>query len=201
MSAWKPTVSGQADLLEQLQHVFPTVHAAPADLALGGEPLAVVLRRPWPLPGRSRRSSWCCPCGSFAQSATPQAESMRTTPCGRMPSSRSFAAIRQALRTWPTNFARSSALPMAEPPPVGGHTGATSEPTTKPFARILSASALMSSSLLSMETCGSNRNRSTPSNLTPLTSARAVRSSIVSRSMQGSAPGLPLPTSPGHMAL
>jgi len=29
----------------------------------------------------------------------------------------------------------------------------------------------------------------------------AVRSSMVSRSMHGSAPGLPLPTNPGHMAL
>ena len=31
--------------------------------------------------------------------------------------------------------------------------------------------------------------------------AAAVRSSIVSRSMHGSAPGLPLPTRPGHIAL
>src|SRR6185436_14903501 len=51
-----------------------------------------------------------------------------------------------------------------------------------------------------MLTCGSNRNRSTPSNLTPSTDASAVRSSIVSRSMGGSPSG-PLPTSPGHIAL
>ena len=31
---------------------------------------------------------------------------------------------------------------MAEPPPVGGQTGATTEPTTKPLAAILSASRL-----------------------------------------------------------
>ena len=53
----------------------------------------------------------------------------------------------------------------------------------------------------SMSTCGANRNRSTPSNLTPSTSAFAVRSSIVSRSMDGSASGEPLPTTPGQAAL
>src|SRR5712692_11134596 len=51
-----------------------------------------------------------------------------------------------------------------------------------------------------MLTCGSKRNRSTPSNFTPLTEALAVKASIVSRSMGGSESG-PLPTRPGHMAL
>ena len=51
-----------------------------------------------------------------------------------------------------------------------------------------------------MLTCGANRKRSTPSNLMPSTSAAAVRSSIVSRSMAGSDPS-PLPTTPGHAAL
>ena len=32
--------------------------------------------------------------------------------------------------------------PIAEPPPVGGHTGATSDPTIRSFERILSASRL-----------------------------------------------------------
>ena len=50
--------------------------------------------------------------------------------------------MRQALRTCPTNRLRSSSLPIAEPPPVGGHTGATTEPTTKPFDRTLSARRL-----------------------------------------------------------
>ena len=62
---------------------------------------------------------------------------------------------------------RSSSLPIAEPPPVGGQTGATSDPTTRFLPRILSASLFRSSSVESMLTCGSNRNRSTPSNLTP----------------------------------
>src|SRR5262249_49530546 len=91
--------------------------------------------------------------------------------------------------------------PIAQPPPVGGHTGATTDPTTKPFAAILSANCLIPPSSISMLVCGSKRNRSTPSKRMPSTSAFAVRSSMVSRSMQGSAPGLPLPTRPGHMAL
>ena len=139
--------------------------------------------------------------GFFSQSVTLHAESIRTTPCGRIPSARNFCAMRQAFSTWTTNFFRSSASPMAEPPPVGGQTGATTEPMTNPLAQILSASFFKPFSSMSMLTWGSKRNRSTPSNLTPLTSALAVRSSMVSRSMQGSAPGLPLPTKPGHMAL
>src|ERR1041385_4073608 len=118
-----------------------------------------------------------------------------------MPISRSFFAIRHALRTCVTKFLRSSSLPIAEPPFVGPHTGATTDPTARFFAPILSASALIWSSVESIETCGSNRKRSTPSNFWPSTSAFAVYSSIVSRSIAGSAPGLPLPTRPGHMAL
>src|SRR5229473_107771 len=108
--------------------------------------------------------------------------------------------MRQALRTWVTNFRRCSSVPMAEPPSVGPQTGATTDPMTNPLARILSASALIWSSLALMFTCGSKRNRSTPSNFTPLTEALAVKASIVSRSMGGSESG-PLPTRPGHMAL
>ena len=89
---------------------------------------------------------------------------------------------------------------MAEPPPVGGQTGATTEPITRLRWRALSASAFSSSSEASMLTCGSNRNRSKPSNLTPSTSAAAVRSSIVSSGIGGSESG-PLPTTPGQAAL
>ena len=107
---------------------------------------------------------------------------------------------RQALRTCVTKFLRSSSLPIAEPPPVGGHTGATSDPTTRLRDATWSASRFRSSSDASMLTCGSKRKRSTPSNFTPPTFAAAVRFSIVSRSIGGSESG-PLPTSPGHMAL
>ena len=131
------------------------------------------------------------PSGSFDQSAGLDAESMRTTPYLRMPMSRSVLPIAHALRTCVTNFLRSSSLPIAEPPPVGGQTGATKDPTASPFAAILSASRFNSAPVASMLTCGSKRNRSTPSNATPLTDVFAVRSSIVSRSIGGSAPGFP----------
>ena len=62
------------------------------------------------------------------------------TPYLRMPMVLSFLAISQALRTWVTNALRSSSVPIAEPPPVGGHTGATSDPTTRPRRAMLSAS-------------------------------------------------------------
>ena len=81
--------AGSVGQLEQLHHPLPAMHAAPADFALGGEPLAVVggdVARPG---GRSRRSSSGCLRGRLSQSPGPAAESMRTTPYGRTPSSRS----------------------------------------------------------------------------------------------------------------
>src|SRR3954452_23272626 len=51
-----------------------------------------------------------------------------------------------------------------------------------------------------MLTWGSKRNRSTPSNLWPSTSAAAVRSSMVSSPIGGSLSS-PLPTTPGQAAL
>src|SRR5712671_1230855 len=103
---------------------------------------------------------------------------MRTTPYGRAPSSRSRLAIRQPLRTWSVNFLRSPSLPIAEPPPVGGQTGATTEPITSPRDRTLSASFFKSSSVESMSTCGAKRKTSTPSNLTPSTSAWTVKAEV-----------------------
>ena len=84
-----------------------------------------------------------------------------------MPRSLSFLPIAQALRTCVTKSCGPRRSPIAAPPPVGGHTGATSEPTTNPRAAILSRSRFSSSSVASMLTCGSNRNRSTPSNFAP----------------------------------
>jgi hypothetical protein len=126
---------------------------------------------------------------------------MRITPYFLTPCAFSNFAMRQAFFTANTNFSCASGPPKAVSPTVPGHTGATSEPTASPFAAILSAITLRSSSEMSMFVCGSKRKRSTPSNFVPFTSACAVMSSIVSRSMNGSAPGLPLPTRPGHMAL
>src|SRR6266545_5887630 len=118
-----------------------------------------------------------------------------------MPRSFSLFPIAHALRTWLRNAPRSPLPPMADPPPVGGQTGATSDPTSSPFPPIFSVSRFRSSSAASMLTCGSNKNKSTPSNRAPFARAAAVRFNIVSRSIGGSAPGPPLPTRPGHMAL
>jgi len=125
---------------------------------------------------------------------------MRITPYGRTPSARSLPPMTQALRTISTKRARCAASPIAEPPPTGGHTGATMEPITRSFARTLSASAFSSSSDASMLVCGSAAKMSMPSNFWPFTSAAAVSSSIVSRLIGGSDSG-PLPTRPGHIAL
>ena len=43
MSAWKPSVFGPVDGFQQLDHVPRAVHAAPADFALGRQPLAEFL--------------------------------------------------------------------------------------------------------------------------------------------------------------
>ena len=138
--------------------------------------------------------------GSLAQSPALAAESMRTIPDFRMPRSRNLRPMRQDFFTCVRNAARSASLPMAEPPPVGGHTGATREPARSPLAARFSARRARSSSEESISVCGSERKRSTPSNRTPSTAAAAVRFSMVSRSIGGSESG-PLPTSPGHMAL
>ena len=66
--------------------------------------------------------------------------------------------MRQPLWTCSRNFLRPSPSSIAEPPPVGGQTGATTEPIVRPRDGTLSARALSSSSVASMLTCGRNRN-------------------------------------------
>ena len=147
MSAWKPSVFGRFDQLEQLDHALPAVHAAPADFAFGREPLAVALRRRRRLRGRSRRSSSCCRPDPSPSRAGPPAESMRTTPYGRTPSSRSFLAMRQALRTCVDELL---ALLLARPSPSRRRSAA--RPARRPSRRrdlrdaTLSASRFRSSS-------------------------------------------------------
>ena len=138
--------------------------------------------------------------GSFAHSSTPVAESIRITPYSLIFRSRSLRPMRHAFLTWVRKPVRCVSSPMAEPPPVPPQTGATSEPAFRFFDANFPASAWRSSSDESMSVCGSDRNRSTPSNPTPSTRAAAVRFSIVSKSIGGSEPG-PFPTSPGHIAL
>src|SRR5690606_26137658 len=78
--------------------------------------------------------------------------------------------------------------------------GATKDPMFRLRPDTLSASRLIPSSDISRSKCGSNTPISTPSNLTPSTSAAAVISNIVSNGITGSESG-PFPTMPGQVAL
>jgi hypothetical protein len=175
------------------------VHATPADFTLGSETFPKALSNVGSL-----AEGLCDPLGAVLRVLGPLLDAGRRIDAhdavrpntqlaqlGRNPTSLEHL-LDELLSILPS--------PIADPPPVGGQTGATTEPTTNPFEAILSATRFKSSSLMSMLMCGSKRKMSTPSNFTPLTSAFAVRSSMVSRSMAGSESG-PLPTRPGHMAL
>ena len=61
------------------------------------------------------------------------------TPYFLTPCCSNTLAIRHAIFTADKNFSRDSASPIAESPTVPGQTGATSEPTAKPWLAILSA--------------------------------------------------------------
>jgi hypothetical protein len=90
--------------------------------------------------------------------ATPNsAESMRITPYFRTPCCSNTLAIRQAIFTAERNFSRAAASPIAESPTVPGQTGATSDPTVKPWAAIMSAIARSSASVASGFVCGRKR--------------------------------------------
>src|ERR1700730_5017288 len=80
------------------------------------------------------------PSGSWTQLAGSVAESIRTTPEGLMPGLRGLRALQEDFLTGSIKRCRSSALPMADPPPVGGQTGATTEPTVRFLEAIFSAS-------------------------------------------------------------
>ena len=129
--------------------------------------------------------------------------SVRRRPA-RTPNSRNFFAMRQALRTWSTNFSRSSVEPIARTAarrrPDWSHHGADGK-TRDP--------AIFSANLLnpvigqiSMETWGSYKGRGRLHRISRhLPAAFAVKSSIVSRSKPRFRAGLPFPTNPGHIAL
>ncbi len=70
---------GLADPFEQVHHRAPGVHAAPADLALGGEAFAVVAAMRAACLKVAAMRFWL-PSGSLAQSLGLHAESNRTTP-------------------------------------------------------------------------------------------------------------------------
>ena len=90
---------------------------------------------------------------------------------------------------------------MAEPPPVGGQTGATTEPTTKPLAANL-IRELFDAVIVDID-AGMRIEKE---------DINAIESNAIDFGFggqvehrvevdAGSAPGLPLPTRPGHMAL
>ena len=144
MSAWNPTVSGsptrsrRSTILRQecmpAQQISPSAaRRSPCSRAILPASLNVSAILAW------------LPEGSPAQSPGPVAESIRTTPFGRTPSSRSVRAMWQPLWTCLRNCLRPSPSSIAEPPPVGGQTGATTVPMVRPRERTLSARILRSS--------------------------------------------------------
>ena len=124
---------GPVDHFQKLHHPPPTVHAAPADFSFGGQPLAEILgdrRRP----GETCRRSVCCwrsdrPCDQSCHARRPS-RSARRRRAGRPVRA---AAWRCGSPCGPASetACRSSSVPIAEPPPVGGQTGATTEPITR----------------------------------------------------------------------
>ncbi len=72
------------------------------------------------------------PLGSASQCSTESELSTRMPPVGRMPSSRICRPISEAFRTCSRKRLRSSAEPIAEPPPAPPQIGATNEPTARP---------------------------------------------------------------------
>ena len=117
-------------------------------------------------------ASWCCRPDLWPTRRDWHAESMRTMPYWRMPRSRSFWPMR-------AGFAHlreeASALVLV----AHGRAAAGGRPDgrhQRSGAQVLCAASLSarrfrSSSVESMSVCGSERNRSTPSNRTPSTSA------------------------------
>jgi hypothetical protein len=186
---------GAVDQLQQVDHLSSTVHAAPADLAFGGELLAVVV-------GDRRLAEGLGDALLVAFGIVLRASRRRRRP------SRS-APRRRAARPAPAVSWRSGSLadlgqelfppilgaPIAEPPPVGGQTGATTRADHQVPRLHLVGQRLQVVVAMSMSTCGANRNRSTPSNFTPSTSAaRSGRASCPGRS---AARALPLADHPG----
>ncbi len=163
MSAWNPSVVGRltrsSNSTLRRQLCMPAQQISPSAARRSPKSSAMV-----------HASRKVCaiflvfPSGSVAQSLGLAAESIRTIPYCRIFRSRSFRPIRQAFLTCVRNAARSASLPTA-----GGQTGATSDPARNFFEARLSASLAKSSSEESMSVCGSERNRSTPSNRTPST--------------------------------
>ena len=150
--------------LQQLDHVLPAMHAAPADFALGRQPLAVCFGDGAGFAEGFGDAAWSCQPDPSPHSAgldggidaddaiLPDADLLAASARSRRP----CAPARQ-----------SDSAPRRCPSPTRRRSAAT--PARRPSrsrrfrAATRSASRFRSSSLESMLTCGSNRNRSTPS--------------------------------------
>ena len=143
MSAWKPSVFGRSTASSSSTMLLPAVHAAPADFAFGGQPFAVIFGD---VAGFAERL------GDRLRDCLRDLAPNRPDAAGRVDAHdavRPDAEFAQLLRD-AAAFANlvdelvrdPRRSPIAEPPPVGGQTGATTEPTTKPRAPDLVGQAL-----------------------------------------------------------
>ena len=165
MSAWKPSVFGRFDQLEQLDHCASSCACRPSRFRLRRRAARRSPRRRRTPGGTSRRSSSCC-----RPDPSPSRPGSRPSRCGRRRTGGCRAraascAMRQALRTCVRKFCRSSSLAHRRAAAGRRPDRRDERADDEILARaILSASRFRSSSVASMLTCGSNRNRSTPSN-------------------------------------
>ena len=127
-----PSVSGRPTCSSSLCKILPTVHAAPADFALGGEPLGRGFRRcrasladcAYDLLRIARRGLRPTPPGR----TTNRCARSRKSGCrGRGDSGR----WRRICEPASERLCGSSSEPIAEAPTVGPQTGATSDPMTQ----------------------------------------------------------------------
>ena len=121
-----------ADQFQKLDHPPPTVHAAPADFALGGQPLAVILGDVAGLAECVGDPAACSPRDRLSPVA---GAAGRVDPHDAVGPDAQLAQLSWRCGS-PCGPARGtscapSSLPIAEPPPVGGQTGATTEPITR----------------------------------------------------------------------
>ncbi len=191
-----------ADQLEELDHPPPGVHAAPADLAFGGEPLAVVLGDVG-RPARKVSAIFFCVARGILRPVGRAGGGVDADDAVGADAELAELARRSRRPCAPasTNFLRSSSLAHRRAA-AGRRPDRRDDRADDQLLR-----AELVGELLQVVVCrvdadvrdrrGRGRRRRT---CTPSTSAAAVRSSIVSRSIGGSESG-PLPTRPGHMAL